>query len=362
MGWYGYSNTGTCCCNAGQSGDSCVLTLDDFNRPDDADVGPDWVDVAGAEVLDEAAAVTTDSTHVIATQVNPDGPYTFIQARVWLYNSSSVARLFVGYASSSNYLYASLSTTQLTVGQAGGASQSEPVTILTGRYYTMTLCFNGTSLIAVANGVEARKDGLSAVGTKHGFGTGTAPVIFDDVGAARVAENCMACRPSQSVQCAPCDAGAGLYYDIALGVTFTARECQPVGGNDPCANLPSTVRVEYSGACIWRYTQFICSYIIAQCTAYILEVFMSIGYVGGAPTVLQVSVSTTGSTSGGNCSDVPQADSKAVYRSAPGIFTGACAGPYTLNKFSETTTDGIPSGKEPACNVTWPATITVTRV
>ena len=155
--------------------------------------------------------------------------------------------------------------------------------------------------------------------------------------------------------------GRGFFYDIALGVSFTARECQPSGGNDPCANLPSTVRVEQVTGCRWSYSQFICSYVIAQCSAYVMEVTLQIGFIAD-PTILQVFIQLVQSASSGSCFDFPQADSNAQYRSVPGVFTGTCAGPYTLTKFSETTTNGIPSGKEPACNVTWPATITVTRV
>ena len=211
MGWLSYSNTGACCCNAGQSGNACTLTIDDFNRPDDADVGPDWIDVAGAAVVSNAAVISTNGVHVIAANANPHGPYTFIQARVKLSSASATARLFVGYANSSAHLYATLTTTTLTVGQAGGDLQSAAVNIVPGSFYTMTLCFNGTSLIGVAQGVEVRKDGLTAAGTQHGFGVGTATVTFDDVMAARVSEACSGCRPSQSVQCSLCDAGAGFF-------------------------------------------------------------------------------------------------------------------------------------------------------
>lgn len=361
MGWFAYSNTGTCCCNAGQTGNACTLVSDDFNRPDSPDVGPDWIDPAGAAVVSNAAVISTNGVHVIAANANPHGPYTFIQARVKLSSGSATARLFVGYANSSANLYATLTTTTLTVGQAGGASQSDTVNIVPGTFYTMTLCFNGTSLIGVAQGVEVRKDGLTAAGTQHGFGVGTATVTFDDVIATRVAEACTGCRPSQSTHCTVCDAGAGFYYDVALGVVFTARECVPVGGNDPCANLPSTVRVDTAGGCRWDYLQSICIYPIPGCSSFEFSVimFLAAGPTGGL--VLRVQVQLVPAATG-ICSDSPTAITKAIYDSAEDAFNGVCAGPYTLTKWFEEELDGDPSGTEPACNVTWPATITVTRV
>lgn len=193
MAWFGMgSSTPKCCCGA--TGSTCTLLSDSLNRADDTDLGSEWDEEAGgAEISSNTLLVNVNGSQIIGNDPNPDSAQTSITCLVRLAGSSSTARLFLGWANTSSYLYATLSTTAITVGQAGGGSQSEAVTITPGTWYTFTLCYNGTQLVGTANGVQAMKTGLSPPGLRHGVGCGTANVSFDDVLAKKVSTNCAPC-------------------------------------------------------------------------------------------------------------------------------------------------------------------------
>lgn len=203
MGWFGLGTAVCCCGSAAQN--PCTLTEDNYNRANNTNIGSKWDEVAGgAEISGNVLLVNVNNSRIIATAANPDGPYTFVSVSITLGSSSSTARVFVGWADTSNYLYATVTTTSLTVGRQGGAggSQSENVTIVPGTVYQLTLCFNGTQLIGTINGVQAMKDSLSAPGTKHGLGVGTASVTFDNFLARRVSQPCAECASTIPVR--PC--------------------------------------------------------------------------------------------------------------------------------------------------------------
>lgn len=204
MGWYGHSNTGACCCHHVSR---CLLTVDDFDRADDTDIGSDWTEEAGnAAISGNALLVDTDNSQIIATQSNTDGPNTEITVSLTLGSSSATARVFLGWASTTSYLYATVSATAITVGGTTGGSTTKATTIVPGTVYQLVLCLNGAVLVGRINGVEARKDSLSAPGTEHGLGTGTASVTFDNFVARRVSEPCAECTSSVTVgPCTHCE-------------------------------------------------------------------------------------------------------------------------------------------------------------
>lgn len=234
MGWYGHSNSGGCCCHHVSR---CTLIADEFDRPDDTDIGADYVEAAGnAAISSETLLVSSNNSQIIGANANPDGPYSYLSVSVKLNSGSATARALLAWADTSNYLYATITTTSITVGRQGGAggSQTESVTITPGTVYQLTLCYNGTQLIGTINGVQAVKDSLTAPGVKHGVGAGTASVTFDNLLVRKVSVPCSECKSMIVVSaCSPCQENEiALEWSMEIaGVTNgTCTDCANANG------------------------------------------------------------------------------------------------------------------------------------
>ena len=360
MGWYGYSNTGTCCCNAGQSGNACVLTQDDFNRADDTDLGTDWDEVvAGVEISGNQALANANGATAIATRANPDSSATRVDVRIQLGDAAATAKLFIGWASASNHLYATISATAITVGQAGGASTSTSVTIVPGTQYVATLCLNGDKLIGNVNGKQAMLAVGLPSGNKHGFGVGTASVLFDDFVATKVSQSCSRC--TSTVNCASCcDNGspAELILD-ATGLSGVNDECSN------CGDLPVEFIVPFQGnilgTCRYSYSEQFCDWPCGRAAGalcggtFILMVTIEVAGCGVLATIL------LGGVGGQDACPCDFNIATATYESPLNSWTGDCTGPLVLNRTYQSIRPADPNPREgPACVMTFPETLTMT--
>lgn len=258
-------NSGGGCCGAA----SCTLTADDFNRADDTDLGGAWDEQAGAAaIVSNAVELTANNTRVIAATANPDDGHTIVTVSIKLVSGSAVALVFLGWADASNYLYARVSQTQLKVGKQGGVEETVSISLTTGTYYQLVLCFTGTTLMGQINANEAIAFGVTAPGNQHGFGCQTANVVIDNFSASKTSEACGGCsyldppplrlceycqeggiHPYWSADvsgigngtCDNCDVLNGLYLFPAVqgGLTGACGDCDPRGifALTPCDDL-----------------------------------------------------------------------------------------------------------------------------
>lgn len=370
MGWFGHSNSGGCCC---QHTSRCTLLSDNFDRADDTDIGADWDEVAGgAEISGNALLVNANNSRIIAATANSDGPYTHISVSFTLANGAATARVFLGWANTSNFLYATITASSLTVGLQGGAggSQSSAVTISPGFSYALTVCYDGARLVAHVSGVQAAISGVTAPGTKHGLGCGTANVTFDDFVARRVSESCSLCE--SFVDCGTCCDGG---QPAEVIVDFTAI----VAAGDECDNcadlaseftVPFRERLTVAGTllCLYRYEDSLfCAWPCAEsvpalCSSptYRLTVSFVVNQFCRPGVSLQLSpIAASGSTCEAACGNL---GISATYSGSDGAWGGDCTVPLVLTRDAQN-----PGIDDPAplrggpCVVTFPATITVRR-
>lgn len=226
----GCNDGGGCCGSV-----NCELLNDTYDRSDDTNLGAAWNEAAGgASISSNELLVSSNNSQIIGASGNPDDANTKIVVEFYLVSGTSTARVFLGWFNSVNYLYATVSATAITIGQAGSTSLSRPITIASGAWYTLTLCWNGTDLVATLDGREVSLSGLSTFGTKHGVGCGTASVRFNNFIATKVSGICSLCEIQHPPgTCIRCDSGEiDSYWQLEIsGMTDgTCDHCEDLDG------------------------------------------------------------------------------------------------------------------------------------
>lgn len=251
-----YSPGAECVC-CGEPAVDCELLNDTFDRADDTNLGTEWTEDAGAASIDgNELLVSSNNSRILGVTANPDNAHTKIVVEFKLVSGTSTARVFLGYLNSVNYLYATITTTGITIGQNGSSSKSRSQTISSGTWYTLTLCWNGTTLIAVLDGRQTSLSGLSTFGTQHGVGCGTASVRFNNFIATKVGGTCSVCAADpEYTACYYCDTGfIDAYWQVEVsGMTDgTCDQCENIDGlylfdemtggpgTTPCSTEPVT--------------------------------------------------------------------------------------------------------------------------
>lgn len=363
MGWFGYSNTGTCCCNAGQTGSACTLLSDNFDRADDTNLGADWNEAAGAaEIVSGWLLVNGANSQIIAANGNPVGPYTQLTGTLFLSAPTATARLFLGWANTSNYLYCTVQTGFLTVGVAGGASKTVAISLAANSVYAFTFCHNSQVLTARINGVECSLFGVTAPGVKHGLGCGTASAYFNDFVARRVADNCENCG---AVGCVNCTLDRDWYADLTgwPSLPDDITSANPDFNCDECANLPAVYLLEQRPNCTWKYEERFCNLNepFPPCQPGTLRIALTVDH-DCLPT-LTVEIYQNPPAGGGTCGNgINEYQQTITYTSATPL---APDGPATieltklvpLGDFASTVANGL----EPCQVFAPPETLTLTR-
>lgn len=239
---------------------TCDLLDDNYNRTDNTDIGSNWVkEVGDAEIDTNRLLVNTNSSQIIATDPNPDGGNARITVKVTLSSSSSTARLFLGWQDSSNYLYATVTRTQITVGQTGGTGDGgsrtfvfdTPLTV--GAQYSLEICFNGTDLVCRTPEIDAVCPGLIAPGDRFGVGCGTANVVFDDFVATKVGEDCDECTYSTTSNCSMCETGnTPRFWKVEISGAATSSPLDTGHCSSGCEDLNGTWIIDLENVDNWR--------------------------------------------------------------------------------------------------------------
>lgn len=375
MGWFGFGGgTRKCCCGAGNP---CVLLSDSFDRSDDTDLGGDWNEEAGAAAISAGAVVlTSNNTRVISTDVNPDGPYMHVTATFRLASGASTAKLYLSYANLANHLYCTITASTLTVGKHGGASQTVSATFLAGGTYQVTVCFNGTVLVATASGYQAVLSGVSATGTRWGFGCGTATVTIDDFTARKVSANCSRC--DAVIECGSC-CNAGQPATVVLdftAITSTADECDNCAALAAEYVLPFLGRLSFPPGCMWEYEdKAFCTWPCAHANPavclggafpasdgnYTLTVRFRVDDFCTPTASLQLSPNArSGTTCDVTC--LGNTQTLASWTAPAGSWGGDCTVPLVLTRNSQEVTTVDPAANLGGpCEIVFPETITVRR-
>lgn len=223
----------------------CILLQDDFNRADSSDPGAEWDEVgSGGSIVSGEFLITGSSQQVIGVDPNPDGPNTKVTVSFKLNASGASARVFLAWLDSSNYLYCRVTTTSIRLGEDGSTFDFEDtaITISTGTWYTLTLCYNGELLIAkIAGIVETAMEGLVPPGTQHGIGTGTGNVTFDNFLAEKVDEDCADCTIEYISECDYCITGnMPRYWRVDISGIVSYPPATPFSCEGTCTDFNGT--------------------------------------------------------------------------------------------------------------------------
>lgn len=245
-----FSPGGDCICCSPAPPDPCLLLDDDFGRADNTDPGTDWVEeTGGCEISSGTMKIGTGTSQIIATTGNPDNSNTTITVDFMLSGVSTTARIFLGWSSTSAYLYATISKTSLTVGEAGGSSASDTHSLTTGVWYTAELCFlDGLLVGRVVGQSEAAVSGLTAPGNRHGVGCGPITAYFDNFVAKKVADDCEECVFTETIPCGQCETGQIPRF-WRVDISGVTNGTGPGACTTGCSDINGTYIIDISVTC-----------------------------------------------------------------------------------------------------------------
>jgi hypothetical protein len=362
-----------CCCGEVVP---CEFFADDFNRSNSTDMGSDWTETAGDWSIDSnEAEITTTGALLLSTTVNPDGPTSHVAANVKFAASNSRARLIVAATDANNYLFADLhqngASSVLRLYEKSGGTETLLATygpflsLTTGVNYSWYLCYNGSQLTTGRGTAVVSAAVTGFTGDLVGVGTGatvSGAINFDDFVANRVSESCEPCVPVGG--CSVCCDDGGPFevlLDIS-GISGTDEDC------DNCSEIPEEYTLEWSSetleGCFWRFTEYFCNSPCAEidtgCAHHFIRVVLLVN--SDCKPTLNWSLSSVGGSEDCTCD---QCTAEADYEGSNGDWDGSCDGPITLDLVSSSdgsAGSGSTAGERCACIVTFPATITITRV
>lgn len=358
-----------CCCGEGPAPE-CEILVDDFNRANSGSLGADWTEDAGSWSIDSNELETSSSNAVaLAVATNPDGPASYVSAKVKFASTSSTARLIVAATDASNYLYADLlcdgaSSILRLYRMTGGtpgllATFFGSLTVNTATQYDWYLCYSGSTLSTGILGQTLSIGAFGDSGQGVGVGTGTVAgaVNFDDFSATRVSEDCSTCAPPAT--CTQCCDGGGPFEIVAdfTGLSGVDGECEN------CELLPLEYTLVFSGvsgfpsSCRWNFRDQYCDWPCGISDPHCVDFFLLLVTLfvdDDCKPTLEWRLEGGGGAVDCGCG---LASVVATYEGSDGDWEGACDGPVTLTKISETATS-----VDAACTpMTFPATITISR-
>lgn len=346
------NKAGCSCCDPTPPPECDILT-DDFDRSDDTDLGADWTEISGGWEI--ASNQLFGNGMVLTSTVSPDGPSMHAAAMV---KAGGTAYLYVaanstGTAYIRGRLVSGAGTVQ--VSDHTGASASKSVTTTGGNWYLFTLCYDEATGLATAsvNGVTVSREFTSVSFDGYAGVGATTDHDFDDFVLKKVEEDCEHCVGVTDCSC--CDDGGGYEYDVTVAATYSPLGCD----SGECEAIPTTSRVTDPSACTWNYVQELCTYPIPDCSFWVFRVDLIVF----DDCNLRVLVRLYVGSGSGSCSETSTAFARAVYEgTGDGFFAENCEGPFVLDFVSSDFEVGDPSGEDPPCTPTWPATVTVERV
>jgi hypothetical protein len=218
-----------CCGPPGGLDPECYFVADNFNRPDDTDLGVGWNELAGSwQILGN---LLIGSGTVLATTASPTASAMHVSVKVK--GTGSVTILLAADPSAASYVAATLTfgaTGRLSVSQTGGSGDGESVPLATDEdaWYTFTACYNGTIAQAAvgATTVTATLTGVS--GDRAGLQASVAS-DFDDFFAAEVSVECAECPDSTVIDTTGCVFCAGgvvaEYYQVEISGMTEFSNC-----------------------------------------------------------------------------------------------------------------------------------------
>lgn len=218
----------------------CDIFSDDFDRPDDTDIGSDLDELSGSAAISSGQLVLSSSgTAVRGASPSPFGPNMLLECTFELSASSSKLRLYIGDPSASGFLYADIGDGEVTIGQDGGIETTvEDFTIPSGTPLLASLCWDGTRLVAGVNGKVAITEDVSDPPNDYfGIGAATSTVSVDDFTVTAVGTGCASCEiPATNEECISCIGSTpqgNLYkywYAILDGIGGFCTNCPDVNG------------------------------------------------------------------------------------------------------------------------------------
>jgi len=253
-----FSFTPGCCCATGTP-NPCIFFQDSFGRADDTDLGADWTEVSGdAEVSGGALLIVDNGSMIIADDPSPTANHRF--AGTVSIPTGKVARVFLGWLNSSDYLRVTFSLTggTLAIFSGGVAIRLETFTygsaLTASTDYAFEVCLKDSKFVAKINGNEGVMHFVSAPGLQVGVGATLAPVTFDNLIGTEVSEDCDDCTYTPvTVECPCCITGNivnRVGIEIAGVVNGAAEPC------DDCTTLNGlwlpTHAIGYDG-CEWTW-------------------------------------------------------------------------------------------------------------
>ncbi len=226
-----------CCGPGGGLDPECYFVADNFDRPDDTDLGVEWEEISGS--WGTLGNVLHGSGTVLATAASPTGASMHVSVKVK--GTGSVTILLAADKDATAYISATLTfgaEGTLGLNQTGGEGDGDSVELAAEEdvWYTLTACYNGTTARASVNAtsVSATLGGVS--GDRAGLKASTAS-DFDDFFAAEVSEDCAQCTGGGVVGTTGCVFCAGgvvaEYYQVELsGLSeyFNCSDCESLDG------------------------------------------------------------------------------------------------------------------------------------
>ncbi len=218
-----------CCGPGGGLDPECYFAADNFNRPDDTDLGIEWEEISGS--WETLGNVLHGSGTVLATTPSPTGSSMHVTVKVK--GTGSVTILLAADEDATSYISATLTfgaEGTLSLNQTGGDGDGDSVELATEEdvWYTLTACYNGTTARATvdATSVNATLSGIS--GDRAGLKASTTGDL-DDFLAAEVSEDCGQCAGGSVIGTTGCVFCAGgvvaEYYQVEISGMAEFANC-----------------------------------------------------------------------------------------------------------------------------------------
>jgi hypothetical protein len=218
-----------CCGPGGGLDPECYFVADNFNRPDDTDLGSEWEEISGS--WETLGNVLHGSGTVLATTSSPSGPSMHVTVKVK--GTGSVTILLAADEDATNYISATLTfgaEGTLSVSQTGGEGDSESVPLATEEdtWYTLVACYDGTTARATVDATTVAATLSDITGDRAGLKASTAN-DFDDFFAAEISEDCAQCSGGGVIGTTGCVFCAGgvvaEYYQVEISGMAEFADC-----------------------------------------------------------------------------------------------------------------------------------------
>jgi len=225
-----------CCGSGGGLDPECYFAADNFNRPDDTDLGSEWEEISGS--WETLGNVLRGSGTVLATTPSPTGSSMHVSVKVK--GTGSVTILLAADENATSYISATLTfgaEGTLSVSPTGGEGDSESVPLATDEdtWYTLAACYNGTTARASVGATTVTATLTDVTGDRAGLKASTTS-NFDDFFAAEVSEDCADCPAGTVIGTTGCVFCAGgqvaEYYQIELSGMAEFDRCSDCSSLD----------------------------------------------------------------------------------------------------------------------------------